>query len=247
MKRIILVAAIAACLVYPVYAAAQPAPMSAPVPARMSAPAPVRPVPVMAVVKAPKVPEMAVMAPAMQPAVAVVPVMASAAPVMAPVAMEAPMAAMDAPVAMAAPEQPSVAAAKPKESGLDKANKWIGLITKMLTGLLLIIGAILGAVKGVEWRQALKSGRWAKILEYARKYAFPAVEAIAKSTAWKGDDKLAEFIKRMDDWLEGEGDKPLSALEVKNLNCEAADMAAADKADDDRKVDAEAVTRRKIA
>jgi hypothetical protein len=176
------------------------------------------------------------------------------APAMAPVAMApddpamAPAAPAMAPVAAPAKAEavPAKVAEKPKESGLDKADRWIGLIVKMLLGLLAIIGAVVSAIKGVEWRKALKSGRWAKILEYARKYAFPAVESIAKSTAWKGDDKLAEFLGRLDDWLEGEGDNPLSAMETKNIKREAADMAAAEKADDpDRPVDEKAVTRRK--
>jgi hypothetical protein len=150
---------------------------------------------------------------------------------------------------MKAPEKPAEGASqpkveKPKESGLDKADRWIGLIIKMLLGLLAIIGAIVTAIKGTGWRQALKSGRWAKILGYARKYAFPAVESIAKSTSWNGDNKLAEFLSRLDDWLEGEGEKPLSAGEVKLLKREAADMAASDKADDDREVDEKAVSRR---
>lgn len=183
-----------------------------------------------------------VMASAMTvPAMALAPASVPVAPAMAPEAVPAPATAPAAPGG-----QPAVSAApsQPKESGLDKADKWIGLIVKILLGLLAIVGAILGAVKGQDWRAKLKTERWQKILGYVDK-AFPVVESLAKGTAWKGDDKLVEFLKRVNDFLKGEGEQELSAEEMALVKREAADKAGTLKTDNGQanKVDAKAVTR----
>lgn len=251
MRLMIMIAAMATLFVNAVDTNAQPmTPHMRAVPAMRAAPA-VRPmVAPMKPKVAPRrlapmarpVPKRVVAVPAMAPVVPMTVAMAPAAPVPVPVTPKAEPVPAPVPVTNA-PQATTQAASVPKESGLDKATKWIELITKILLGLLAVIGAILGVIKGAEWRQALKSGRWAKILQYAREYGFPIVEKIAASTEWKGDDKLVEFLRRVDDWLKGEGDMPLSADETALLKKEAADLAAADKATDDREVDEKAVKR----
>jgi len=137
-------------------------------------------------------------------------------------------------------------AEKPAVSGWDKADKWIERIIKLLFGLLTIIGLVLGWTKGKDWRQKLKTDRAKKVREYF-KTGFGVVEGIAKVTAWKGDDKLVEALKRVEEWLFDDGDKPLSTAEVGAVKKEAADMAAVDKAGNGKKLttmDAKVVTRR---
>jgi len=193
-------------------------------------------------------------APAMAAMAPVVAAPATEAPAMATAPVSAPVAAMTAAPATETPAmatvpasgQPAAMAAPsaPKASGWDKADKWIGLIVKILIGLLSIIGAILGVVKGQDWRAKLKTERWQKILGYVDQ-AFPVVESLAKGTSWKGDDKLVELLKRVNDWLKGEGTQELSAEEMVLVKREAADKAAKLKTDNGAadKVDAKAVTR----
>lgn len=121
-----------------------------------------------------------------------------------------------------------------KESGWDKADKWIDRITGLIVALLSIIGLILGWTKQKDWRQKLKTERWKKIFGYAD-MAFPVVEKIAKSTGWKGDDKLVEFLKRVNDWLRGEGEKELNTAEIAVLKKDVADKAAMDNVEDGEK------------
>lgn len=247
MMHLVKVAVLATALVYPVYGYAQPAMVPAPAMAtatsHTSAPAPA---PVMV---APKAPEPAVMAVASPAPMDVAPAMAPVAP---PVTTEAPKpppapVVSDKPAA-AGTAAPAAPVAAPAKSGWGKADEWIGRLTNLLLLLLGVIATILGWTKAKDWRQTIKSSRWGKILLYAKEHAFPMVESLAASTAWKGDDKLVEFMKRLNDWLLGEGDRPLSAQEEMLLKREAADLAAAAKADDPEKaVDPAAVTRAKAA
>jgi len=229
----------------------QPAARPAP---RATAPAPAPAMTVAPAAMTVPVPAMAAMAPKVAPVAPAAAAPSAGAPVMAPASTSAPVAAMGAPMATEAPvmapapvsAQPAAMAAqdKPKVSGWDKADKWIGLIVKILIGLLSIIGAILGVVKGQDWRAKLKTERWQKILGYVDQ-AFPVVESLAKGTSWKGDDKLVELLKRVNDWLKGEGAQGLSAEEMALVKREAADKAAKLKTDNGAadKVDAKAVTR----
>jgi hypothetical protein len=127
----------------------------------------------------------------------------------------------------AAPTQPP---AKAQGSGWDKADNIIKLIVAIILGLTAVIGPIVTFVKGVGWRQKMKTERVLKYREYAHK-AFPMVDSLAKATGWKGDDKLVESVKRIDQWLFEDGEKPLSVDEVKAVAKEAADFAAKDKVD----------------
>ena len=148
------------------------------------------------------------------------------APVMAPKpkAMETPMAAAKKAVA------PLMAATPTKKvSKLEKATKWIEIIGGIIVGLLTLIGGILTAIKGVDWRKGMKGKRWDKIQYYADK-AFDAVEGVAGMTSWKGDDKIVEYLKRINLWLKGEGKKPLNDSEEEAVKLAASDTAATRKA-----------------
>ncbi len=122
----------------------------------------------------------------------------------------------------------------------DKVDKWIGFTTRLLLSILVVIGIILGWTIGNTWK---KNQRLQKILSYADK-AFPMVESLAKKTAWKGDDKLVQFLKRISDWLKAEGDYELNPEEVLVLKKEAADRAAELKSNNtNAKIDESVVTR----
>jgi len=127
---------------------------------------------------------------------------------------------------------PPMAAAPAKEvSKLEKATKWIEIIGGIIVGLLTLIGGILTAIKGVDWRKGMKGKRWDKIQYYADK-AFDVVEGVAGMTSWKGDDKIVEYLKRINLWLKGEGKKPLTAAEEEAVKLAASDRAATKKASD---------------
>lgn len=227
----------------PAPAMAAPAPVAAPA---MPAPAPAAPAtvaPVMAPVAAPVAAPAP--APTMEAPAAPAADMAPGAPSEPVMATAAPEAAMTKGEAQAQPV-PAVAPAAPKESGWATADRWIGLVVKILLGLLAIIGAILGVVKGQDWRAALRTDRWQKILMYVDQ-AFPVVESLAKGTSWKGDDKLVELLKRVNDWLKGDGSRELSAEEMALIRKEAADKAAKLKTDNGAvdKVNPDAITRAK--
>ncbi len=234
MKSALMVVALVGGLVYAVTAQAQPAPA----PAMTAVPATAQPAPASAVVARP-------VAAAPAPAAAVAPQPADAAPEPA-MAAAVPVAPMDPAASQPAPAaaSPGAPVVSPKASGWDAADKWVGRITSLLLALLTVMGLILGWVKGQDWRQALKTDRWQKILGYVED-AFPMVESLAKATSWKGDDKLVEFLKRINDWLKGEGEKELSAEEVALLRKEAADRAAQAKAENGGTVDTVAVKRGK--
>lgn len=148
------------------------------------------------------------------------------APAMAPKAkaMTAPMV-----VAKKASVPPMAAAPAKKVSKLEKATKWIEIIGGIIVGLLTLIGGILTAIKGVDWRKGMKGKRWDKIQYYADK-AFDAVEGVAGMTSWKGDDKIVEYLKRINLWLKGEGKKPLNDSEEEAVKLAASDTAATRKA-----------------
>jgi len=230
MKRLAFLTIAVGIAVYAVSASAQPTNMSAPSVAPKAAP--------VAAMVAPKV-----TAPVMAPVTATQPAPAAPAPVMAP---EPAMAATTTPVAqpVAPSASPEPAKVTPKVSGWDSADKWVSRITSLMLALLTVIGIILGWTKQKDWRQKLKTERWQKIMGYVDD-AFPVVESLAKATAWKGDDKLVEFMKRINDWLKGEGDAELSPDEVLILKREAADKSAAAKTESGAKdeVDPKAVTR----
>lgn len=193
---------------------------------------------------APSMAKPAPMAPVMAPAVMV----ATMAPMAAPKPMSAPAAAMQpsmAPEPMSMVAAPTAAPAKAKGNGWEKADNLIKLIVAIILGLTTVVGSIVTFVKGVGWRQKLKTERVLKWRGYLLQ-AFPTVEALAKGTGWEGDDKLVELVKRMDQWLFEDGEKPLSVEEVKAVAKEAADLAAKAKVDDDRAKDVkpETVTRK---
>lgn len=110
-----------------------------------------------------------------------------------------------------------------------KVTWWIEIVSKVIIGLLGILGIVLAAFKGKEWRQALKTKRIEKIHRYADTL-FPVIEDIAKTTEWKGDDKLVELLKRIDTWLFVGGESPMNEHEVDMVKGKVADMALADKA-----------------
>lgn len=150
-----------------------------------------------------------------------------APPVMAPAPkpMLAPMAKPKKAVAA-----PMAASPAKKKSKLETATKWIEWASGILVALLTLIGGILTAIKGVDWRKGMKGKRWDKIQFYADK-AFDAVEGVAGMTEWKGDDKLVEYLKRINLWLVGEGKKPLTDAEKDAVKLAAFDKAATKKAD----------------
>jgi hypothetical protein len=152
---------------------------------------------------------------------------ASKGPVMAspPTAMPAPMAKTKK--AMAAPSG-AVTAKKP--SKLERATAWIERIGVILVALLTLIGGVLTLIKGADWRKGMKGKRWEKIQGYVDK-AFDVVEGVAGFTSWKGDDKLVEYLKRIDAWLKGEGEKPLTSAEAEAVKLAAGDKAKMKKAD----------------
>lgn len=205
-------------------------------------------------------------APTMAPAAMTAPMVAPRpAPRVAPKAMEAPKVAKEAPkpAAMEAPKKPEAPEADakkapekpaekasdakkeepkkaaPKKSGWDTADTWIGRVSQILLALLALIGIILGWTVGNGWK---KNQRLKKALGYADK-AFPMVEALAKKTGWKGDDKLVQFLKRVSDWLKAEGDYELNTEEVAVLKKDAADKAAALKVEAGEDVDEKKVKR----
>lgn len=147
---------------------------------------------------------------------------AVAAPVMAsiPKPMVAPMAKPKKAVAA-----PMAATPAKKRSKLETATKWIEIIGGIAVGLLTLIGGVLTAIKGVDWRKGLKGKRWDKI-QYYTDQAFDAVEGVAGMTKWKGDDKLIEYLKRINLWLKGEGKKPLTDAEKEAVKLAASDRAA---------------------
>jgi len=150
-----------------------------------------------------------------------------------PVVVVAPTAPVMAASPMTTPEKPPVVAeAAKKESGWDKADKWLGRILLVLGGLLGLIGMIISAVKGKEWRKKLQAERAQKINEGIKRF-FPVVEALAKITPWKGDDKLVEMLVRIDEWLFEQGESPMSVTEHAVAAKTAADLAVMKKNPDE--------------
>jgi hypothetical protein len=185
-------------------------------------------------------------APAMKPAAAPAmatmkapsPVMA-AAPVMAPVSPAMAPAPKDTGMAPATATAPQPAAASPKESGWDKATKWIDRLDGIVYGVFLLLMAILGLVLKAGWA---KNKRLQSLVKMALDN-YSMVEKLAVSTGWKGDDKMAQLFKRMLLELQAQGEKPLSAEEKALVKRKVADLAAVDKTEAGGKVktkDAEA-------
>ncbi len=125
--------------------------------------------------------------------------------------------------------KPSVSVSKvEKKDSWDKADKWIGRITDLLSGLFYLVLMVLGWVGKNEW---IKSKRLQKILGYADD-VFEYVEKLAKKTDWKGDDKLVKFLEKINDMLKVDGDKPLDTNEVERLKIEAEKKAKKSKSED---------------
>ena len=125
-------------------------------------------------------------------------------------------------------EKGTKAETKPASKGgaWGKADLWIGRISGLLVSLLSLVMMILGWFGKKQWT---RSARLKKILGYAD-VAFDAIEGFAKTTKWKGDDKLAEFLKAVSDIIRAEGDKPLDGTETELLKKYATLRAAKDKA-----------------
>ncbi len=236
MKQILFLVVAAATIVYAGNANAQMDP-------NMSAgmtPAPVVSTTMNPVASAPKpmkAPEPAAMRVAPKPAMAPEkPMPAPVAPAMVPTPMEAPKPA-------AAPEKPAESptkAAQPKESGWDKADKWIGRLEKVAWAVVLLVFAILGVTSKKEWA---KNKRLQNLTKMALDN-YGVVEKLAGATGWKGDDKLAQLFKRILLQTQAEGQKPLSAEEKAHVSRVVADKAAADKIENGDDVDPEKVTEK---
>lgn len=126
---------------------------------------------------------------------------------------------------------PIAASTGRKKSKLETATKWIEWAGGFLVSLLTLLAGILTAIKGADWRKGIRGKRWDKIQYYANK-AFNTVEGIAGMTNWKGDDKLVEYLKRINLWLRGEGKKPLTDDEKEAVKLAASDRAATKKVGD---------------
>jgi hypothetical protein len=148
----------------------------------------------------------------------------------APMSAEKPEPA----VSMAAPSGP-MASAKPvapkpetkKESGWDKADRWIGRISNIIWPLFLLVLTIVGWTSKKDWA---KNARLQKLVNMALDN-YSIVEKASKVTKWKGDDKLAELFKRILLEMQAQGDKPMSAEEEALVKRKVADKALADKAE----------------
>jgi len=240
MKRIMILLAFAACTVYAANAQAQMDPnasagmTTAPVVnATMNpvAPAP-RPMGTAARPMAlPMTPEMALARPTAAPMT----------PAMAPPSMEAPMASTAPAMASEKPSE-AMAPAGPKESGWDKADKWIGRLQNIVLMVVALIFGILGLTSKKEWA---KNKRLQNLTKMALDN-YSVVEKLAATTGWKGDDKLAQLFKRILLQVQAEGQKPLSAEEKAHVARVVADKAAIEKVDNGNEgaVDADAVTEK---
>ena len=120
-----------------------------------------------------------------------------------------------------------------KKDSWDKADKWIGRVTDLLSGLFYLVLMVLGWVGKNEW---LKNKRLQKILGYADD-VFEYIEKAAKKTDWKGDDKLVKFLEKINDMLKVDGDKPLDTDEVERLKIEAEKKAEKSKDSAEKKED----------
>lgn len=108
-----------------------------------------------------------------------------------------------------------------------KADLWIGRLADLLIGLLSLVLMVLGWTIGKKWEH---EKRLQKILGYARD-VFPYIEAVAKKTDWKGDDKLVEFLKKIEEMLRAEDESPLGVGEIERLKIEAEKESKKEKTD----------------
>lgn len=127
-----------------------------------------------------------------------------------------------------------------KESGWDKADKWISRISNVIWPLCLIVISILGWASKA-FLQKIKRSQ--KLWDAFDKY-FPIIENLAKSTEWKGDDKLVQLIYRIEKTLRADNEGPLSMEELDLMRRAAADKAAEDKIQNGGEVDKKVLTEK---
>lgn len=125
------------------------------------------------------------------------------------------------PVAMGA----ALATAEVKTEKKWTSEEIAGFIFKILGGLASLVFTILGGLGYMNWAKDKRG----EIVRRAFEMAFFAVEALAKNTDNKIDDKLAEFLKRVNSLLTEAGKSKMTSQEESLAKEVAANMAAAEK------------------